>query len=241
MTVFGGSLLRNKTVTSVEITRSLLGIAPAEQLRSTAADQSTSQGHLSRRAMVLSPDGRIIVFSALRGPVQQLYFKRLDQLDATPIPGTDDAESAFISTDGKWIGFWAKGALKKVALAGEGPVTTLCDTPAIFGASWGSDDTIIFDRITGGLWEVSAAGGMPKSVTTVDAGKGEFSHRLPQILPANKAVIFTITTSLLPSWDDTQIVVQSLVTNERKILVNGGANGTYYRPAISFMSAVAHC
>ena len=110
MTVFGGSLLRNKTVTSVEITRSLLGIAPAEQLRSTAADQSTSQGHLSRRAMVLSPDGRIIVFSALRGPVQQLYFKRLDQLDATPIPGTDDAESAFISTDGKWIGFWAKGA-----------------------------------------------------------------------------------------------------------------------------------
>ena len=82
--------------------------------------------------------------------------------------------------------FLGKGGLKKVALAGEGPVTTLCDTPAIFGASWGSDDTIIFDRITGGLWEVSAAGGMPKSVTTVDAGKGEFSHRLPRSFPPTK-------------------------------------------------------
>ncbi len=174
--------------------------------------------------------------------MQQLYFKRLDQLDATPIPGTDDAGSAFISTDGKWIGFWAKGALKKVALAGEGPVTTLCDTPAIFGASWGSDDTIIFDRITGGLWEVSAAGGMPKSLTTVDAGKGEFSHRLPENASRQQSRYIhdhDFTPAFLGRHPDCRAI--SRHKQAQIFLSTAAQTELIYRPAISFMSAVAHC
>ncbi len=81
--------------------------------------------------MALSPDGRTLVFSAVRGNQQQLYARALDQLQATPIAGTDNGASPFFSTDGRWVGFWADGALKKVALTGGG-VTTVCQTPAIF-------------------------------------------------------------------------------------------------------------
>lgn len=34
-----------------------------------------------------------------------IYVRRLNQLQATPVSGTDDAESAFFSPDGQWIAF----------------------------------------------------------------------------------------------------------------------------------------
>ena len=68
---------------------------------------------------------------------------------------------------------------------------TLCKAASIFGASWGSDGTIVFATArNGGLWRVSAAGGTPEALTTRQPG--EYSHRLPHMLPGGHAVIFTI-------------------------------------------------
>jgi hypothetical protein len=58
------------------------------------------------------------VFSAVRGGHQQLYLRPLDQLEAMPIAGTDQGASPFFSPDGTSLGFWANGALRKIALAG---------------------------------------------------------------------------------------------------------------------------
>jgi len=69
---------------------------------------------------------------------------------------------------------------------------TVCKTPLLYGASWGSNDTIVFANRLGGLSQVAAAGGTPQPLTTVDAKKEEYSHRLPQVLPGGKAVVFTI-------------------------------------------------
>ena len=52
---------------------------------------------------------------------------------------------------------------------------------------------------------------------------------LPQILPGGRAVLFTVTHTPLPTWDDTEIVAQSLATGERTVLVHGGADGRYVR------------
>jgi serine/threonine-protein kinase len=186
---------------SRDVSRVLLGIAPADQIRA-ATDTPAELGQLSRNAIALAPDGRTLVFSAVRSDRQQLYARALDQLDATPIPGTDGAANPFLSPDGKWVGFWAGGALKKVPLSGGVP-TTLCETTAVFGASWGSNDIILFARESGGLWQVPAVGGTPTAVTAVDEQTGEVSHRLPQVLPGSQAVIFTVTRTLLPTWDDT--------------------------------------
>ena len=96
---------------------------------------------------------------------------------------------------------------------------------ALFGASWGDDGTIVFaTQRNGGLRRVSATGGTPESLTTPQPG--EYSHRLPHMLPGSRAVIFTILKG--PDlWDDTQIVVRSLDTGQQTVLVTGGADGRY--------------
>ena len=82
----------------------------------------------------------------------------------------------------------------------------------IFGASWGDDDRIVFARGTGGLLEVPAAGGSPRELTTLNAERGEVSHRLPQVLPGSDSVLFTVTHNRFPRWDETQIWLHSRST-----------------------------
>jgi serine/threonine-protein kinase len=208
-----------------EVARVLIGVSPAEQLK-TGADVAGDLGHLSRTAIAFSPDGRTLVFTAARGDQQQLYARSLGRLEAVPLTGTDGAVNPFFSPDGAWVGFWANGAIRKVPLAGGAP-TTVCESPAVFGATWGSDDVIVFAPVRGGLSKVSAAGGSPTALTTLDEKAGEVSHRLPQLLPDGQVVMFTITRTLFPTWDDTQVVVQSLITGERKVVVEGGADARY--------------
>ncbi len=216
-----------------EVIRTFVSVAPADQLRATPADQGLGEGRPARTAMVLSPDGRSLVFSAIRGNQQQLYLRPLTQLEATPIGGTERAHSPFFSPDGQWLGFWSAGpgsgtgSLFKVAFPQGGPTVKICDTPAIYGASWGADDTVVFAQRTGGLWRVPAAGGNAEPLTTLDATHGEYSHRLPFVLPGSHAVLFTVTYGTVAQWDATTIAVQALATGERKILIEGGADARY--------------
>ena len=95
-----------------------------------------------RHLVALSPDGTQLVYQAN----DQLFRRPLDQLRPTPIPGTQDGgRSPFISPDGQWIGFWAGGQLRKVAMSG-GAAVTLCDADNLWGASWGDDDMILFGQ-----------------------------------------------------------------------------------------------
>ncbi len=216
-----------------EVIRTFVSVAPADQLGATPTDQGAGEGRPGRTAMVFSPDGRSLVFSAIRGNQQQLYLRRLTQLEATPIGGTENAHSPFFSPDGQWLGFWSAGpgsgtdSLFKVAFPQGGPTAKICDAPPIFGASWGADDTVVFAQRTGGLWRVPAAGGNAEPLTTLDTTHGEFSHRLPLVLPGSRAVLFTVTHELFARWDATAIAVQALATGERKILIEGGADARY--------------
>jgi serine/threonine-protein kinase len=150
--------------------------------------------------------------------------RALDRDEATPISGTQGAESPFFSPDGQWVAFWSDHHLRKVPLAG-GPAAVICelrDWPP-FGASWGADGTIVFSRETGGLLRVSSAGGAPTELTTLVPG--ERNHRLPQFLPGGDAVLFTALTRS-STWGDEEIPVFSFKDRTRKTLV-AGADGRY--------------
>ena len=182
------------------------------------ADQSFTR--TGRHVVAISPDGSAIVYVAN----SQLFVRRLDQLQATAIPGTQsDSRSPFISPDGEWIGFFADGQLKKVAMSGGAPVT-LCDAQNPWGASWGADDMILFGQGPEGIWRVPGTSGTPEVVITVE--DGEQAHG-PQMLPGNEWVLFTLSVAGSGAWDDAQVVMQSVVTGERVVLIEGGRDARY--------------
>ena len=176
-------------------------------------------------AIAISPDGSLITYVATRGGQSELFVRPMNSVDPRPLAGTANATTPFFSPDSRWIGFFADGQLKKISTAGGLPMT-LCAAPVGAGASWGANGVIVFAGTTGaGLSRVSDAGGKPEPLTQLDAQKGEFSHRWPEWLPDQRAVLYTVGTT--GSWDDAQIVGQSVASGERSVLVRGGTNPHY--------------
>jgi serine/threonine-protein kinase len=188
----------------------------------TAVDIGTS--------VALSPDGTLLVFAGQRdSDLPQLYVRRLDQLQATPLPGTEGAASPFFSPDGRWIAFFANDRLKKIAVTG-GAAVTLCDAPRGRGGSWSEDGMIIFTpgAVQGQIFlmRVSSAGGTPEPVAA--PGDGEVTQRWPQVLPGGKAVLYTGNT-VTGGYENANLVVQELPGGPRKVVQAGGYYGRYLR------------
>jgi serine/threonine-protein kinase len=181
--------------------------------------------------IALSRDGSRLVFvGSPAGKTTQLYLRQLDQQTSTPIPGTENAVQPFFSPDGEWVGFFADGKMRKVPLGG-GPATALCDAPIPHGASWVSDDTIIYaPHLGSGLMRISSSGGTPQTLTVTDVKGQELSHRWPQILPGNKALLFTIQVMTQASYDEARIAVLSLETGKWRTLLEGGSYARYVPP-----------
>jgi len=173
----------------------------------------------SDAALALSPDGSQIVYSASSPPGSRprLWLRRLDEFDATPIPGTEGAVGPFFSPDGQWLGYFAQGALAKVFVNGGTPIQVCHVGQVVPGATWGSDGTIIFtNRPNFGLSRVSADGGTPEPLTTLDFASGETAHGWPLLLPDGTGVLFTILER-----EGTHIAVLSLADGKVRRLARG--------------------
>ena len=184
----------------------------------------------TRTAMAISSDGRFIVYSAVKenpGPQDKsrLYLRRLDQLEAKPIAGTEGSVRPFLSPDDRWVGFWADGKLMKVSVDGGVPVG-LCDVWNPLGFSWGDDNRIVFvPDWSSGLSRVSADGGKPETLTIPDKSKDEDVHRLPHCLPAGRGILFTIMSS---SFDmNPRVAVLELTTRKWRTLLEDAADARY--------------
>jgi serine/threonine-protein kinase len=172
--------------------------------------------------VAVSADGTTLAYIGIHEGVSQLHVRALNAPEAKAIPGTEGGFSLFFSPDGQWIGFFAQGKMKKAPVADGAPLS-VCES-GVGGASWGTDDTIVFsDGVH--LLGVSAAGGKPKILTTPDFAKGEYSHRYRQILPGGKDVMFTALDGC--GWDESRIEVLRLDTGERRVLIRGGHTGRF--------------
>jgi hypothetical protein len=95
-------------------------------------------------ALALSPDGtHMLLVAQERSGERQLYLRALDRLDAVPMPGTRYGRAPFFSPDGRWVGFFAEGQLKKALVSGGAP-TTLSPASEGMGGTWGEGDTIAY-------------------------------------------------------------------------------------------------
>jgi Tol biopolymer transport system component/tRNA A-37 threonylcarbamoyl transferase component Bud32 len=182
-------------------------------------------GDLARPSLTVSPDGSSLAYIGQHGGTTQLFVRAIDGSEARPIAGTDRAIAPFFSPDGRWIGFFSTGRLKKVPATG-GAVENVCDAASSMGGTWAADNTIYFAPFnTSALWKVSASGGASTPVTTLNRSKGEVSHRWPQVLPGGEAIIFTVWTG--PGSDERHLHLQMLGSGERRVLVQGASTGRY--------------
>ena len=150
------------------------------------------------RSLTLSPDGTRLVYAggSADPTARHLELRALASLAVQDLPGTEGAFQPFFSPDGQWVGFFTiTGELKKVSLAGGNAITLaekINGSEWAFGV-WTEEDTIVFSKGTPtGLSRVSAQGGEVTDLTTLDAGHGELVHSFPALVPASRAVLFTV-------------------------------------------------
>lgn len=181
------------------------------------------------RNIDISPDGLLIAYrGADPSDISQtrLFVRSLANLDTRPLTEVGDVHGPFFSPDGAWIGFFSSGELKKVPVGGGVP-TTICrikGTPR--GASWGSDDTIVFaagEHL--GLMSVSAAGGDPQVLVE---GSRDGIATQPSILPGSATVVFT----LVSTPERTQIIEFDRRTRRTVTLLRGFYSASYAAGAL---------
>jgi hypothetical protein len=188
----------------------------------TASTEPFSAGPNGRN-LTISPDGRLLVYHVLSGATVVLYVRSIDQLDARRLDGTEAATVPFFSPDNAWLGFYdaRERALRKIPIGG-GPPTTIAPVASMNGASWGDDGTIVFAEATmpAGLLRVPAAGGTPEPLIAPETGMGETELRGPEVLPANRGVLFNAFRG--SDLRQADVAVLDLRTGERKTLLQGG-------------------
>lgn len=183
-----------------------------------------------RHSIAISPDGTKIAYIAN----QQIYLRGMDQFEAQPVRGTnEDPYELVFSPDGQSIAYFVPSstgvggtALKRVAITGGAPVSLCKVTGGPYGVSW-RGTTIAFGQYQSGkldaIQTVPDSGGTPQAVLTVDQEKEMV--RQPQLLDDGAHLLVTIEPLGAQTQDDSDIVVVSIPSGERHVLVHSGTDG----------------
>ncbi len=179
--------------------------------------------------LAISPNGSVVAFCARAGEGPDvLWVRSLGQSDAHPLAGTEGAEGPFFSPDGRALGFFADGILKRVDVAG-GPVITLVgDRVDPRGGTWSQDGHILFTRDSyGPVSMVAADGGTVSSVTALDSTRSEATHRYPYLLPDGRHFLYLARRSGAGAGESPIIYVGEIGSTERKQVLEVASNVVY--------------
>ena len=187
----------------------------------------------SARDIAVAPNGHTVALVGYRESERKtiLWVYEPGEQEATSLPNTEGASFPFWSADGRSIGFFADGKLKKLDLAG-GPVQTLCDAPTGRGGAWNKDGVILFtpSGVLGtGLYRISASGGTAEQISYPDRNQGEDSHRWPVFLPDQVHYLY-LAMNLSGRKELYSIFVGSLNSSEKHLVVRSRANAAYADP-----------
>jgi serine/threonine protein kinase/WD40 repeat protein len=181
--------------------------------------------------VALSKDGQTVavVSYAEQKNKYMIWTYKLGERNAAVVEGTEDASNPFWSPDGKWIGFFAQGKLKKVDTQGTS-VLVLADAPNGRGGAWNQDGVILFtpDVFTG-VHQISAAGGTATEITKLDPSRAESSHRWPTFLPDGRHYLY-LAANFSGDFDKNAIFLGSLESTEKKLVLSASSNAVYAGP-----------
>jgi eukaryotic-like serine/threonine-protein kinase len=126
-----------------------------------------------------------------------LFVRAFETAEAKVVADTAGASSPFWSPDGRQVGFFADGKLRRVALAGGSPVI-LADGSCC--GTWGRDGEILFtyfgsNAFRSVIMRVSSDGGVASRVLSPDRARGEVGHRWPVFLPDNRHFLYFVNST----------------------------------------------
>lgn len=165
---------------------------PAAPLRKFAIETGPLASG-SRRAAVISPDGRRIAFATQTGiwvrDLQTLEARLLIDLPGRPI--SEQPTNPMWSPDGRQIAYVASERLWKIPAEGGSPVSICPIREGFGGGCWLADDRILFAVPRGDLDVVSARGGDPEVFLPRNVEMDVDFHD-PWELPDGRGVVYVL-------------------------------------------------
>ena len=167
--------------------------------------------------MAISDDGTMfaVVARAPGDPEQQVWVRRIDEVDFRPVSGTERATEVEFSPDGEWLVFIhdEREALLRVAVGGGGSIPILdVDSISPHDPHWGADGTIAFTG-SSGIGVVSGTG--EGGARIIERG---LQHPQPHMLPDGSGVLAS---------DAEAVWLIDLATDSATRLIPGAVSAQY--------------
>jgi serine/threonine-protein kinase len=161
----------------------------------------------------VSPDGETVAFVATIDTGTKVYLRRLSDLVAQSVPGTEGAYYATFSPDGNWLAVGTNdGRVRRVSTTGRTAPITLAENVNVYGEAFWSRDGIVLGRVEGGigLSRIAPTGGAIKRLFKTQSPT--WGHGVPLVSTDGK-------TALFEDWgpgytEDDYLAIGSLETGE---------------------------
>jgi len=189
---------------------------------------------LSRSNFAVSPSGREIALVAQPDPEEPaaLYIRPVTAATFRRLAGTDDAVLPFWSPDSRSIAFVSGGKLRRVDTSGSAP-KDIAPAMDFSGGAWNEANVIVFGTPRG-LLRVSAEGGTPEALTTIDTS--ETGHFWPAFLPDGNHFLFTVWSN---ETANRAVYVGALDSQDRTKVMPAESNAMYASGHLVFHRAAS--
>jgi serine/threonine-protein kinase len=155
------------------------------------AEQRLASGPIL--ALAISPDGRTVVYTGESVRGSQLYARRVDELDPTPIAGTTGGYNPLFSPDGATLVFTNGVQIRRVPMSGGAPLD-LSAPPGVgfFGFQWWGADGLVASGPKGELGLLRSDGRFD-IVARPDSARGETGLSPAGVLPDGQVLTVAFT------------------------------------------------